>query len=207
MLKKISIHGLVVMKLFIRMLLIGLSFAGPVWASGGGGPKFAEGVNYIDVTPPLIVNYGGEGKMHYIKAEISIRTEDMHGAQEITHHLPLIRDKLISILSQQTEDSIGTAEGKEKLRLFALAEINKVMHIVEKGPAHEADEKPKDKKKDKKSKKDKEDKKSKSGDKKSKDKKSKKDDDEGGDDKKDKEEKEEVGPASDLFFNNFVVQK
>lgn len=197
------------MKLFIRMLLIGLSFAGPVWASGGSGPKFAEGVNYIDVTPPLIVNYGGEGKMRYIKAEISIRTEDMHDAEEITHHLPLIRDKLISILSQQTEDSIGTAEGKEKLRLFALAEINKVLHTVEKGPVHEAEEKPKDKK-DKKSKKGKEDKKSKSKDKKSKDKKSKKDDDEGGDDKKDKEEKEEkeeAGPASDLFFNNFVVQK
>lgn len=195
------------MYLLIRILLIGLSCTGLAWASGGGGPKFAEGVNYIDVTPPLIVNYGGEGKMRYIKAEISIRTEDMKGAEEITHHLPLIRDKLISILSQQTEDSIGTAEGKEKLRLFALAEINKVLHSVEKGPAHEAEEKPKDKKKDKKSKKDKDDKKSKDKDKKSKDKKSKKDDEEeDGDDKKDKE-KEKVGPASDLFFNNFVVQK
>lgn len=197
------------MNLLIRVLLIGLSFTGFAWASGGGGPKFADGVNYIDVTPPLIVNYGGEGKMRYIKAEISIRTEDMHGAQEITHHLPLIRDKLISILSQQTEDSIGTAEGKEKLRLFALDEINKVLHAVETGPAHQTEEKPKDTKKDKKSKKDKENKKSKSKDKKSKDKKSKKegDDEEDNEDKKDNDTKEKVGPASDLFFNNFVVQK
>lgn len=186
--------------LFIAPLLPLLSLA-----SGGGGPVFAEGVNYIDVKPPLIVNYGGEAKMRYIKAEISIRTEDMHGATEITHHLPLIRDKLISILSQQTEESVATAEGKEKLRLFALAEINKALHAIDKAP--EAETKVEDKKKDKKTK-DKKDKKKSDKDKKSKDKKSKsKDDDEEESDEQDKHKDENAGPASDLFFNNFVVQK
>jgi flagellar protein FliL len=189
-------------------------------ASGGGGPKFAEGVNYIDIKPPLIVNYGGAGKMRYIKAEISLRTESMEGAMEITHHLPLIRDKLISILSQQTEEAVATADGKEKLRLFALTEVNKVLHAVEQAPASdvavEDEEKTKDKKgkKDKKSKDDKakkdtkdkkDDKKKSDKDKKSKDKKSKSEDEESSQDKKHGEE--HAGPASDLFFNNFVVQK
>ncbi len=40
-----------------------------VFASGGGSTP-AEGVNYIAITPPLIVNYGGPGKVRYIKAEI-----------------------------------------------------------------------------------------------------------------------------------------
>jgi flagellar basal body-associated protein FliL len=183
------------------MLLIVPFLSLSTLASGGGGPAFAEGVNYIDVKPPLIVNYGGEAKMRYIKAEISIRTEDMHGATEITHHLPLIRDKLISILSQQTEESVATAEGKEKLRLFALAEINKALHAIDKAPEAE------DKKKDKKEK-DKKDKKKSDKDKKSKDKKSKsKDDDEEKSDEQDKHKDEHAGPASDLFFNNFVVQK
>lgn len=180
------------MRYLIVLLL--LCYSTSLFASGGGGPKFAEGVNYIDVTPPLIVNYGGAGKMRYIKAEISIRTEDMAGATEITHHLPLIRDKLISILSVQTEESISSAEGKEKLRLFALEEVNKVLHAVEKGPAAEHDESAGKKTKDKKSS---------SKDKKEKDKKSK--------DKESDEEEghkdEHSGPASDLFFNNFVVQK
>lgn len=189
------------MRYLIVLLLLG--FSSSLWASGGSGPKFAEGVNYIDVTPPLIVNYGGAGKMRYIKAEISIRTEDMAGATEITHHLPLIRDKLISILSVQTEESISSAEGKEKLRLFALEEINKVLHAVEKGPEAEQDQEADKKSKDKKSAKDKskkDDKKSSSKDKKEKDKKSK-------DKKSDQKEPEVTGPASDLFFNNFVVQK
>jgi flagellar protein FliL len=152
------------------------------------------------------VNYGGTGKMRYIKAEISLRTEDMKGAEEITHHLPLIRDKLIYILSQQTEESIATPEGKEKLRLFALAEVNKVMHAVEKGPEAEtkAEDKKKDSKKDKKKTKDKADKKKSDKDKKSKD---KKDKDESDEEDHGHSEKESHGPASDLFFNNFVVQK
>lgn len=192
-----------VMKLFIRVLL-GLSFAGLAWASGTG-PKFAEGVNYIDVAPPLIVNYGGAGKMRYIKAEISIRTEDMKSAEEITHHLPVIRDKLISILSQQTEDSVATAEAKEKLRLFALAEVNKVVKAVKKGPESDKNT---EKKKNKKSLKD--DKTKKPQGEKSKDPKS---NEQKAKDNKAKnvgvadQQVEIPGPASDLFFTNFVVQK
>ncbi len=184
----------------LLMLLIAPLLPLSTFASGGGGPAFAEGVNYIDVKPPLIVNYGGTGKMRYIKAEISLRTENMEGAVEITHHLPLIRDKLIHILSQQTEESIATPEGKEKLRLFALAEVNKAVHAVEKGPEKET--KTEDKK-DKKKSKDKSDKKKSEKDKKSKDKKNKSKEDEKSTDENEKDH----GPASDLFFNNFVVQK
>jgi len=184
-----------------RLSQVIVLFFVPLFASFGfassSGPAFADGVNYIDIKPPLIVNYGGAGKMRYIKAEISIRTEDIEGAMKITHHLPLIRDKLISILSQQTEEGIATAEGKEKLRVFALAEVNKVLHSVEKIQAEE--KKPADKKKSKKAKDKKSDKKS-TKDKKSKDKKGKSKNVE-------KDKKEKSGPASDLFFNNFVVQK
>lgn len=108
-----------------------LLLALPVLASGGGS-KLAEGVNYIPVTPALVVNYGGPGnRPKYIKLEISIRAETADDAAEVTHHLPLIRDRLISIISAQTEDSIGTPEGKEYMRLYALAEINKALLAVE----------------------------------------------------------------------------
>jgi flagellar protein FliL len=110
-----------------------LGLALPSWASGGGAKALPEGVNYIAVSPPLIVNYGGPGKMRYIKAELSIRAENSHDATEITHHLPLVRDRLITILSAQTEEEISTPQGKENLRLLALGEINKVIHAVESG--------------------------------------------------------------------------
>lgn len=190
----------------------------PVVASGGSKAGPVEGVNYIAITLALVVNYGGPGKARFIKAELSLRAENAADATVIMHHLPLIRDKLISILSAQTEEVISTPEGKETLRIHALAEINKVIHIVEHG-----EEEPEvaeettadgDKKaeKNKKSAKDKD--KTKEKDKKvAKDKKSEKD--KKAEAKKAKESsadseeehKKPVGPASDLLFNNFVVQK
>lgn len=167
-------------------------------ASGGGGPKVAEGVNYIPLEPALIVNYGGPGKARFIKAELSIRTETGEDAIEVTHHLPLIRDRLVSILSAQTEDAISTAEGKEYLRAYALAEINRALLKVE---GHDPDEH------DKKH----------STSKKKKDAKASKHDEKESGHKADDEHAPAVpsiddikpvkGPASDLFFNNFVVQK
>lgn len=171
-------------------MVLGLAAAGVMAA--GGGNKPAEGVNYIEITPPLIVNYGGPGKVRYIKAELSLRTENAADATEVIHHLPLIRDRLVSILSAQTEDIISTAEGKEYLRTYALAEINKALLKVEgrESPADQDGDKPEK-------------------------------------EAQQSSANEEVataqgaqtklptaadvkpvkGPASDLFFNNFVVQK
>ena len=115
-------------KLFIGTVLF---CAVPVLASGGSGPKVAEGVNYIAISPALVVNYGGPGKPRYLKAELSLRAETAADAIEVTHHLPLIRDRLVSILSAQTEAIISAPEGKEYLRVYALAEINKALLKVE----------------------------------------------------------------------------
>lgn len=166
-------------------------------AASGGGPKMAEGVNYIPLEPALVVNYGGPGKSRFIKAELSLRAENAADATEIMHHLPLIRDRLVSILSAQTEEAISTAEGKDYLRVYALAEINKALLKVE---GHSVD--------------DEHDTKHSTGEKKANAK---------HDEIKAPEHNAESapaavvpsiadikpvkGPASDLFFNNFVVQK
>lgn len=128
------------MKVLIKYLVVavGLVLVVPAIAAGGGGPKVAEGVNYIPLEPALVVNYGGPGgKSRFIKAELSIRTETGEAAIEVTHHLPLIRDRLVSILSAQTEEMISTVEGKEYLRVYALAEINKALLKVK---GHHVDE-------------------------------------------------------------------
>ncbi len=184
------------------LVIVGLSLGASGAVASGGGNAPAEGVNYIAISPPLIVNYGGPGKVRYIKAELSLRAENAADATEVMHHLPLIRDRLVSILSAQTEEIISTAEGKEYLRVYALAEINKALLKVE-GHDHHDEEADDDK-------------------------------DHGNKNLKKHAEADEKhveksatadtvhsevqlpsaadvkpvkGPASDLFFNNFVVQK
>jgi len=165
------------------------SFMAPLALASGGGESFKEGVNYIAIKPPLVVNYGGPGRVKYIKAELSLRTEDAHSAQEVTHHMPLIRDTLIMLISSVTDEQMASGEGKEKMRLEALAKINEALeNMTHPATAHEEEEKPaKDEpKKNEKSKSKKEE---------------KSDDDE-------KNKKEPKGPpVSDLLFDNLVVQK
>jgi len=105
-------------------------FSGSVLASGGGGDTFKEGVNYIPIKPHLVVNYGGTGKVKYIRAELSLRTEDMHSAQEVSHHMPLIRDTLIMLISSMTDEQMASIDGKEKMRLDALEKINAALERV-----------------------------------------------------------------------------
>ena len=160
-----------------------------VLAAGGGGDSFKEGVNYIPVKPHLVVNYGGTGKVKYIKAELSLRTEDMHSAQEVSHHMPLVRDTLIMLISSVTDEQMASPEGKEKMRLEALAKINTVLdHAIHPAaPKDTAPSKPEKPKADK----------AKKGEK-------SKDEAE----KSDEDKPAEKGPlVSDLLFDNLVVQK
>jgi flagellar protein FliL len=110
--------------------VMGVFWAGAAVASGGGD-TFKEGVNYIPIKPHLVVNYGGSGKVKYIKAELSLRTEDAHSAQEVAHHMPLIRDTLIMLISSVTDEQMASAEGKEDMRLEALEKINEALAAVD----------------------------------------------------------------------------
>jgi flagellar basal body-associated protein FliL len=126
------VHQLCASLLIMSSLLV----ASATWANGGGS-TFKEGVNYLPMKPPLIVNYGGTGKVRYIKAEISLRTEDAHSAAEVDHHMPLIRDTLIMLLSTMTLDQLSSGEGKEEMRLEALARVNEALEEAENPPEPE----------------------------------------------------------------------
>ena len=82
---------------------------------------------YIPVKPALVVNYGGEGKLKYIKVEISLRVKDTSASNAVRHHLPLIRDYLVSLFSRQKDENVDTVEGKERLRASALEGVKTLL--------------------------------------------------------------------------------
>lgn len=93
-------------------------------------PAFAQEVpaggsaTYIPLAPAFVVNYGGVGRLKYLKAEISVRVNDSESGNAVRHHMPLIRNNLVMLFSRQSEEDVKTQEGKERLRQAALAEIN-----------------------------------------------------------------------------------
>lgn len=75
---------------------------------------------YIPIKPPFVVNYGGVGRLRYIKAEITLRLDNPAAANSVRHHLPYIRNELVMLFASQSDESIASQEGKELLRQEAL---------------------------------------------------------------------------------------
>ena len=86
---------------------------------------------YIPLKPPFVVNYGGKGKLKYLKAELSVRIASNKEASYVRHHMPMIRNNIVLLFSRQNDEDIDTQEGKELLRLAALEEIRSIVMAEE----------------------------------------------------------------------------
>lgn len=117
------------------ILLSGL-FSGVVRAEDEAAPEGEEGVApppaiYLPVKPAFVVNYGGAGRLKYLKAEVSLRLADTEAANSARHHLPYIRNNLVMLFASQTEEDVSSRDGREKLRNDALLEVRKVLEQEE----------------------------------------------------------------------------
>ena len=93
---------------------------------------------YIPIKPAFVVNYGGKGRLRYLKAELSVRVAGSLAANSIRHHMPYIRNNLILLFSRQMEENLDNQEGKELLRQEALQEINNIL-VEEEGESSVVD--------------------------------------------------------------------
>lgn len=94
---------------------------------------------YLPLKPPFVVNYGGgsgennsgkniiNGRLHYLKAELTVRVGSAQDVNSIRHHMPYIRNQLILLFSKQTQESLETQEGKELLRQKAFTAIQELI--------------------------------------------------------------------------------
>lgn len=98
----------------------------------GGGEKAGLAGEYMELKPAFITNYGGAGAVHFLKAEITLRMSKEIDANELVmHHMPQLRHELIMLFSKQPEENLQTMQGKEQLRLEALAAVQKVINAEE----------------------------------------------------------------------------
>lgn len=82
---------------------------------------------YLPLKPAFVVNYGGAGRLKYIKAEVSVRLANTNAANSVRHHMPYIRNNLVMLFASQTDESLDSQAGKEALRQDALTEIRTIL--------------------------------------------------------------------------------
>ena len=129
------------MKVLIALLL---ALSLPFTALANEGKKEGEGegkdaapkIIYVGIVPALVGNYGASvnGKMKYYKADIALKVTGSEAEEKVKYHEPLIRNQLVQLFSQQTDESLGSMDAKEKLRQEALKQVQQVLEQEEGKP-------------------------------------------------------------------------
>lgn len=122
------------MKAVIALLLaIALPFAAQAQEEEGkeGADK---AVAYVSLVPAIVGNFGDGPRLKFFKADIALRVTGSEAKAKVEHHEPLIRNQLVMLFSQQTEQTLGSLESKETLRQEALKQVQQVLTAEEGKP-------------------------------------------------------------------------
>ncbi len=119
------------MKVWIALLL---ALSLPLMAQASESKEEPEGeegaapaVAYVTLVPALVGNFGDGPKLKFFKADLSLRVTGKDVEEKVKHHEPLIRNQLVMLFSQQTNEGMAAAGARETLRAEALKQVQDVL--------------------------------------------------------------------------------
>ena len=94
-------------------------------APGHGEPAGhgAAGAVYLAFDPPFVVNFEEDGTVRFLQVSVEVLVGSEALAEQVRRHMPVLRDRMILLLSSQTYATLSTREGKEGLRAQALDDL------------------------------------------------------------------------------------
>ena len=120
----------------IVITVAGLYFAGIIHLGGSkaavaGAESKAKELPpvYLTLDPPFVVNFTHRGTLRYLQVSLEIMYHDPALLAKVTERMPVIRNDLILLFSNQDYEKLSTASGKEQLRHEIFHAINHVIGI------------------------------------------------------------------------------
>ncbi|MEP5765366.1 MAG: flagellar basal body-associated FliL family protein [Halieaceae bacterium] len=110
------------------LLLVGAGGAGAFFYMGekaapAEGEPVAEVVEeetapiFVKLDPPLVVNFTHRGNLRYLQTTLEVMHRDQEVVDDISLNMPVIRNNLILVLSDQSFEDLNTKSAKEDLRV------------------------------------------------------------------------------------------
>jgi flagellar protein FliL len=93
---------------------------------------------YLPLDPPFLVNFEMDGKLRFLQVSIELMTRDRDATDALKSHMPLLRNNILMILSEQSLATVLTRAAKQALRDEILNETRQVMQTVSGSPGVEA---------------------------------------------------------------------
>lgn len=82
---------------------------------------------YVELGEPMVVNFLEGSHVRYLQVRIEAMTRDPEIAVSISRHLPQIRNALVFMFGGYEYASLGTVDGKQRVREDALTQIRDVV--------------------------------------------------------------------------------
>lgn len=115
------------MRLPLMYLLLAFSLLVFATQTHARNPERSGDVYYLQLNPGFVTNYGGPGRLKYLKADITLELGSARAYQAAEQHLPLIRNTIVLNLGRQSENNVVTARGQERMRVELRDALNRVM--------------------------------------------------------------------------------
>ncbi|WP_242482370.1 flagellar basal body-associated FliL family protein [Thiocystis violacea] len=97
------------------------------FASGGGSGATGDFPGYMEIDPALVVNLSNPSKARYLRVDIQLFIESKEEADLVAHHMPRLRDRLISLLAGRDGSTLTTTEARDALRGELLSDLRETM--------------------------------------------------------------------------------
>lgn len=82
---------------------------------------------YVPLKPGFVTNYGGPGRLKYVKVDMTLMVDGLDSQSIIEKQLPLIRNAVVLILARQNENNVVTPNGQERVRQQLLQGLNEAL--------------------------------------------------------------------------------
>ncbi|MEM1437087.1 MAG: flagellar basal body-associated FliL family protein [Pseudomonadota bacterium] len=125
-----------ILMIVVVLVAVGASIGGTIFFLGQGEetaaspepevvkPKIAI---YHQMRPSFIVNFVTDTKPRYLQAELSLMARDPDLIESLIDHTPLVRSRILKVLSDASFDNIRTHAGKEALRARLRDSLNELL--------------------------------------------------------------------------------
>ena len=80
-------------------------------------------IHYVALEPSFVTNYGGPGRLKYLKVDVTLVTETPEQQAALEHEMPEARNVLVLLFSQQSDAEVTTPDGQDQLRAKALTAL------------------------------------------------------------------------------------
>lgn len=99
----------------LLVVLALMLFAAPSVVAAESQASLSD-AQYVPLRPAFVANYGGPGRLKYVKADMTLMVDGLTDQSVVEQQLPLVRNTIVLILSRQSENNVVTSAGQERIR-------------------------------------------------------------------------------------------